>query len=194
MRQPGQPVCGARRGPGARGGAASRAGGEPEPHSAAASDRGDDHFADRRRCWAMGQHRAAAGFERLAAAIQIPDPRADARGRKSVWNGTGAGTGERNPLRTGSGAAGAQDGSIPDHQSGADRRGRPPDRGARPAAGCTGSGMCAAGDFFDSGGAGTGALAARQCRFRAAQCDAGKYGSGDGRVPGQTPYPRCKGA
>ena len=67
LRQPGQPVCRARRGPFAGSCSAARAGVEPQPHSAATVHRSRADFAGRRRCRTMGQRGAVAPAERCGS-------------------------------------------------------------------------------------------------------------------------------
>ncbi len=72
LRQPGQPVCGARGRPFARDCLAPRAWVEPTPHSAPASDRGNSGCTGGRGRGYCRQRGPVARIERLAAAVEYP--------------------------------------------------------------------------------------------------------------------------
>jgi hypothetical protein len=98
-------------------------------------------------------------------------------GRLSVWQpfprfpikclccSFGFGVSQRNTLRPGSGAPGAQGGSLPGGQVGINRRGGTADYHPRLVAGGANCDLCRAGDFFHGCGAWTRALTRQQFRF-----------------------------
>ena len=77
------------------------------PDSAAALYRSRADFTRRRRCRTVGQRRAVARAERVAAILPISDPCAGEPGCECLCDRLAAGVGERIPLRHGAGAAGA---------------------------------------------------------------------------------------
>ena len=183
LREPGQPVCRARRGPVQRDCSAAGAGIEPQTHSAATVDGGGAGLAR----WEelpglLGSVVLLRWLSVWQPVSDFPDQCACESGCECVWSRAAAGPGEWISFRHRSGAAGAAGQSLSDRQIGIDRHGRAAVYGARPAAGCADRGLRGAGDFFAGCGAGTGALAAQQFRLSAAERDAGRHRSGHGRI------------
>ena len=93
VRQPGQPVCGSRCGPLARGCTATCAWFEPQPHPAAAIDRSRAHFPRRRHRGTSGQRRALAQAEHVEPISRDPHSFTRKSGCKSVCDRSGFGLG-----------------------------------------------------------------------------------------------------
>jgi hypothetical protein len=98
MRQPGKPVCGARRRPIARSGSAPRARFQPQAHPAATVDRSRADFA---RGGALGLLGSESCCARLSTWQPFRGSRPSTRdsGCKTLRGGVGSGVGERIPLR-----------------------------------------------------------------------------------------------
>src|ERR1019366_2457029 len=113
VRQPGQPVCGARRRPWTGGCSAAGPWIEPRTHSAAGLYGSRAYFTRRRRIRTMGQRSADGRAERVAASSPIsPSPRAGESGPKCLSGGFAVVFSEWIPLWRGPSEAGAPHESI----------------------------------------------------------------------------------
>jgi hypothetical protein len=154
MRQPGQPVCRARRGPVAGSRLAARTRLEPKTHSGRTVHRSDHDFAGRRRGGTVGQLGTVARNQCMAAISQSSHPSGGEPRCKSVCGRSAAGAGQRSPLWRCARQAGAANESIRSDQG---RIGRPDleaDECTRCAAGRSDCDLRGAGDVVASGSQG----------------------------------------
>src|SRR5947199_117549 len=165
LRQSGQPLCRARRGPLARSRSAPRPRRRPYTHSAAAIHRSSADFTHGRRCRTLGQRRASALVGRVAAVSPIPNQYASESRRSRLWSRIALEYSQRISLRRGSRQAGASHRSLSGHQVGIHRLGGAPAYCPGPVARRTDRDLRGACHLFHGCRPRTGSLAAQQFRF-----------------------------
>ena len=184
MRQPGQPVCRARRGslPGSC--FAARARIEPQTHSARTVYRSRADFAGRRRGRTLGQRRAVARAERVAAIPQMAHPLVRQSGCECLRGGSAAGVSQRIPLWRGSGAGRcSRTNPYEIVKAGSDWQSWAANYRPRRVAGRADCHLRGAGHVFDGGRAWAGcARCTSNFGFRAAEHDAGGHRPAHGRL------------